>query len=119
MRQQREAIQHMQDHHPGGLANRGEVVHAIPLRDQLQVGAELATLPGRGFDRHGSQSRLDRLVEVQALFSIPAPRRFKCTSRSEIAAGVMPWMRAAWPIVSGRCWESFCCASRESPRTDR
>ena len=30
-----------------------------------------------------------------------ATPRFRCTSSSEIAAGVMPEMRAAWPIVSG------------------
>ena len=29
--------------------------------------------------------------------------RFRCTSSTEIAAGVMPEMRAAWPSVSGRC----------------
>ena len=38
----------------------------------------------------------------------PSPR-FKCTSSNAIAAGVMPEMRAAWPIVSGLCRLSLCC----------
>ena len=38
---------------------------------------------------------------------LPLPRRFRCTNSSEIAAGVTPEMREAWPIVSGRCSRSF------------
>ncbi len=43
--------------------------------------------------------------------------RSRCTSSSEIAAGVMPGMRCAWPTVCGRTRSSFCRTSAESPRT--
>ena len=33
------------------------------------------------------------------------------------AAGVMPWMRDAWPSVCGLCCASFCCTSLERPGT--
>ena len=48
----------------------------------------------------------------------PSPR-FRCTSNSEIAAGVMPEMRAAWPSVSGLCALRLCCTSADRPRTVR
>jgi hypothetical protein len=44
-------------------------------------------------------------------------RRFRCTNSSEIAAGVTPWMRDAWPMVCGRCCASRCCTSFDRPRT--
>ena len=40
-------------------------------------------------------------------------------SRIEIAAGVTPEMRAAWPTVSGRCALSFCWTSIDRPRSAR
>lgn len=47
---------------------------------------------------------------VYALF-----RRVKCTESSEIAAGVMPEMRDAWPSERGFIRDSFSRTSRESP----
>ena len=41
---------------------------------------------------------------------------FRCTSSSEIAAGVMPEMREARPSVSGRCLASFWRASKRQRR---
>ena len=46
-----------------------------------------------------------------------ASRRFRCTSSSEIAAGVTPLTRAAWPTVAGRARFSFSSTSADSPRT--
>ena len=43
--------------------------------------------------------------------------RSRCTSSSEIAAGVMPGMRCAWPTVCGRTCSSFCRSSADRPRT--
>ena len=34
-----------------------------------------------------------------------------------VAAGVMPWMREAWPMVCGLCWLSFCFTSLDRPAT--
>jgi hypothetical protein len=45
-----------------------------------------------------------------------ASRRFRWTSSSEIAAGVTPLMRAAWPMVAGRLRLSFSSTSAERPR---
>ena len=43
--------------------------------------------------------------------------RSRCTSSSEIAAGVIPGMRCAWPTVCGRTRCSFCRASADRPCT--
>ena len=59
----------------------------------------------------GAADRGGHQVENQAL------RRLRCTSNSEIAAGVTPDRRAAWPSVAGRCAESFWRASTDRPRT--
>ena len=46
-----------------------------------------------------------------------ALRRLRCTSSNEIAAGVTPPMRAAWPSVAGWVRLSLVSTSVESPRT--
>ncbi len=46
VRQHREAIEHVQRHHLRGIAHRGEVVHAVPLREEVQVGGR-ASRPRR------------------------------------------------------------------------
>src|SRR5476651_1285682 len=122
MWQHGKTVEKMQDHHLLGLADRGEVVHAIPPRNELEVLLETLALRGRQLDCHRRESVGDRRCEAHALFSCVSSRsarRFRCTRRSEIAAGVTPWMRAAWPTVSGRCCVSFCCTSFDSPRTPR
>src|SRR5450432_1790531 len=122
MWQHGKAVEKMQDYHLLGLADRGEVVHAIPPRNELQVLLEALARRGRQVDRHRREPVGDRRGESHALVSCMSSmsaRRFRCTRRSEIAAGVTPWTRAAWPTVSGRCCVSFCCASVDSPRTPR
>ena len=46
--------------------------------------------------------------EAHALFFKAAAVRFKCTSKTEIDAGVTPDTREAWPTVSGFARLSFC-----------
>ena len=41
--------------------------------------------------------------------------RFKCTSNNEIAAGVMPGMRVAMPMVSGRTFVNLSRTSFDKP----
>ena len=81
-----------------------------PARDFLR---DIGIGPGIAFTalRHDGRDQAERRTALKP--------RFRCTSRSEIAAGVMPEMRAAWPSVSGRCRLSFCCTSVEKPRTVR
>ena len=45
------------------------------------------------------------------------PLRLRCATRSVSAAGVIPSMRAAWPMVRGRMALSFWRTSLESPES--
>jgi len=44
-------------------------------------------------------------------------RFLRWTSNIEMAAGVTPEMRVAWPRVTGLKNASFCCTSADNPRT--
>src|SRR6185437_1030244 len=103
-----------------GLAHRREVVHAVPLRDELEIGRELRRGPSGKREIHGGEPLRDARFERHARFSrtdaAPPWRRLRCTRRREMAAGVTPWTRDACPTVSGRAWASFCRTSFESPR---
>src|ERR1700746_749992 len=108
-----------------GVPDCGEVVGAIPFREQFDELEQLR--PGACGDVE--LQRCDALFQLPpnvhghhrahaALFCTGWPRpRLRCTSSSEIAAGVMPEMGDACPGFWGRCWLSFCCTSRERPRT--
>src|SRR5258706_5370720 len=106
-----------------GLADRGQVVGLVPLREQLQVGDQLFARALRERERHFAESAFERGARRHAVFLCPVScevrfvARFRCTSRSEMAAGVTPEMRAAWPIVSGRWRASFWRTSFDKPRT--
>src|SRR4029079_7620561 len=104
VREEREAVQHVEDDHLLRLAHRGEVVHAVPLRDQLEVARERLRRVERELEAHGADPGADPLREAHAWRSrggsAVAARRLRCTRRSEIAAGVTPWMREARPTVS-------------------
>ena len=116
MRQHRERVEQMMRDHALRFADRGQVVRLVPLGEQREVGDQLRAL------RIASSARpsaaMPRQVDGRAPgpaatsvmpTALRAPRpavaapRFRWTSNSEIAAGVMPEMRAAWPIVSGLC----------------
>ena len=55
--------------------------------------------------------------EVYADWRNFPPRLFRCTSNNEMAAGVMPGMRAAWPKVVGLVLISLRRASVDKPWT--
>ena len=69
------------------------------------------TLPASSAPRPASSPRSGDEARNQAL------RRFRCTSNSEIAAGVTPLIRAAWPTVAGCVRLSLSSTSDERPRT--
>src|SRR5262245_5473130 len=113
----------MMRHHPVTLADGSQVVDAIPLFEEIEIALEAFDLRLAQRDPERLDAARERGFAHAALCSVRAalfaPRRFKCTSNSEIAAGVTPAMRDAWPTVSGRCCASFCCTSIERPRTVR
>ena len=136
VRQHGERVEHVVRDHALRLADRGQVVRAVPLREQREVGERAASrcaggsatprapraraeCPRRASATPASRGHRRRCRAGTRRAGCGAARkpRFRCTSSSEIAAGVMPEMRAAWPIVSGRCWLSFCCTSVDRPRT--
>src|SRR5207248_1901791 len=58
--------------------------------------------PGQA-DAPGERPTKAHAVRFSELDGASLNPRLRCTSRSEIAAGVTPEIRAAWPSVSGRC----------------
>jgi hypothetical protein len=59
------------------------------------------------------------LLPGSAISAVLKPRFFKWIKSSEIAAGVTPAMRDAWPKVSGLNWLSFCLTSNDKACTAR
>src|SRR6266700_4032626 len=93
------------------IADRGQVVRAIPFVEQGDVLRQLG--PRRDtrvqLERGESCDQRCRHAESLAAGGVCGRKpRLRWTSSKVIAAGVMPEMRFAWPIVSGRCWLSFC-----------
>ena len=96
-----------------------QVVHLVPLlqqREELQQTQELRIVQPQ---RQRLGTRAQALHQHIAHATTPSSARtkplkppfFRCTNNSEIAAGVTPEIREAWPSVSGRC---FCSACRTS-----
>ena len=99
----------------GWMFDRREVVYAVPAPQQIGKLQKLLALPRIQLDS-------DRACELgqfrtfgtgattadwrQAAMRPRSPEarlsRFRWTNSNDIAAGVMPDMRAAWPTVSGR-----------------
>src|SRR5690349_18468796 len=104
----------MHAHHLKRLANRGQVEDLVPLCKELEVRKQLSPRglrqPKLQFAETRIKSGLRRHALFFSVFLLLRPR-FRCTSRSEIAAGVIPEIRAACPIVSGLNRSSFCRAS--------
>ena len=86
----------------------GSISRAVPGR-RAASRARRPAAPGQ-FAQPAVERGLRRHAALLLSMLLAQPR-FKCTSSSEIAAGVMPEMRAAWPMVSGRWRLSFCCTS--------
>ena len=116
----RKAIKQVMTHHLMRIADRSQVIDLVPLVEQCQI---IQQFPLHLRSSHNPELRYANtqfLGQIHADFwdgVITRKPRFKWTSSKEIAAGVMPEMRAACPIVSGLCRLSFCCTSMESPRT--
>src|SRR5258706_12565364 len=104
----------------------GQVVDLVPLLQQYEILKKLVPLPATQRKTHLCCS----ICEAQVQFRLRSPRhqcrhvanlsgvgtpRFRWTSSNEIAAGVIPEMREAWPIVSGLCGFSFCCTPITRP----
>src|SRR5437867_9590339 len=123
-------------HQFGRLTNCREIVDAIPLRKQSEILQKAALGVRRQHQTKAGETmvELDFSVHSVAAFGLGRPESavapvrsttsfesfspgLRYTSKTEIAAGVIPEMRVAWPRVSGRCWFSFCCTSTDSPRT--
>ena len=124
-----QAIRHVLHAHLRRIAQRCQVVRGIPLAQQRQVAHEQcerafgqvqaegrSVLPQRHKLSAGRNVRPGHAASSPAgrcsLAAKPLKRPFfKCTSSSEIAAGVTPAMREAWPSVCGRWRLSFCRTS--------
>src|SRR5581483_316915 len=119
MRQDGERIEQVVTHHPQRITNCGQVVNAVPFVEQRQIVQQLLARASGKRERQMFQAALERGARRHAVFVDGWNPLFKCTSSSEIAAGVMPEMRDAWPMVSGRWRLSFCCTSTDSPFTPR
>ena len=121
MRQHGERVEQVVAHHLQRIANRGQVVGPVPLREQREIRrAAVPAASGRQAPapvRPSPRSSAARGVMPTSSACGEKPR-FRCTSSSEIAAGVMPEMRAAWPMVSGR-WRSASAALRSTARALR
>ena len=113
-RHRRQRIQQVMADHALSVAHRGQVVHPVPLVQQRQIGQQLrlgalgqCRAPGRRFPPQVV------CCDGHALFfcSSGLKPRLAYTSSTEIAAGVMPCSREAWPSVSGR---AFCRRWRTS-----
>jgi hypothetical protein len=120
MRQHRQRIEQMLLNHGERVADCGQVVGAVPFLEQPHVIEQAIARRGGQRQRELAEAAIERSLRRHALFLSRARNpRFKCTSKSEIAAGVTPEMRAACPMVSGRWRFSFCCTSADKPRTSR
>ena len=87
-------------HHFGRIADRGEVERAVPFRKQREVAHELGFGAARQLEAELAHSALQRRLWSHVVsWSAARNPRLRCTSSSEIAAGVTPEIRAAWPMV--------------------
>ena len=96
------------------IAQRGQVVGLVPLEEQV---AEREQLLLCNVGQIQSESGEARREADRAHAAWDKLWRLRWMNSSETAAGVMPWMREAWPMVCGLCSASFCLTSLESPAT--
>src|SRR5687767_15740615 len=108
----------MMRHHRERIADCRQVVGPVPFHEQRDVIEQQFARAGRKLEPQFCESAVERGLRRHALFlSSGWKPRFKCASRSEIDAGVIPEMRAAWPMVSGRWRFSFCWTSAEDRKS--
>ena len=108
-------IEEVARHHVHRIAHGGEIEGPVPFGEQREERDEGRA--SRLRERHpegrkpGGETRLQNGGQA-------AERRLRCTRSSEMAAGVTPEIRAAWPKVTGRNEDSFCTTSVDRPRTE-
>ena len=123
-----QAVQQVVRHHVVRVAHCGQVIDLVPFLDQVEVGQELTKLRWEQTYAHRrgafGQARREQVSDsrhgVQAdtgSANWMKPRFFRCTSSSEMDAGVMPEMREASPNVSGLRFARVCRASKLSAVT--
>jgi hypothetical protein len=89
------------------------------VHEQLHVIEQALARVGAQRELQLAEPAVERGLRRHALFlSSGRKPRFRCTSSSEIAAGVIPGMRDAWPSVSGGAVELLLRLGRQ-PRTSR
>src|SRR4051812_9915249 len=103
MRQYCERVEKMLAHHGTRFANCRQVVAPIPFRQQRHVSEQLIMHRRGQREIQFCDAALERGTRRHAVFLDGCKPLFKCTSSREIAAGVIPEMRDAWPMLSGLC----------------
>ena len=105
-RQHGQAVGQMLHQHLRWVTHRRQVVGGVPALQLGQEPGQLVQLPVAGFQLQCAAGGRD--LGLQAASSVGSPwakplKRpfFRCTSNSEMAAGVTPEIREACPSVSG------------------
>jgi hypothetical protein len=111
-RQQRQRIEQVVGQHFLLVADCRQVIGAVPFFQQADESQQLCLPRVRQVQSHAGQRAAQFRRERHA-----ALRRFRKTRSSDIAAGVTPCTREAWPRVCGRAWPSFWRTSKDRPRT--
>jgi hypothetical protein len=86
--------------HPFGVPNRGQIVRAVPLFEQRDIREQfrlrrVIDVKAERADAGGKHLAGGHAVSCSGLARTSLNPRLRCTSSSEIAAGVTPEMRAA------------------------
>ena len=113
-----QAVEQVVGQHFLRVAHGRQVVDLVPLLQQGQKLHQLRKLRGGQLQPHRSRTFLQACLQgfgggcthaatspsACAAFKAKSlkPPFFRCTMSSEMAAGVIPVMRDAWPSVSGR-----------------
>ena len=73
------------------VAHGGQIIGPIPFEQQVAEGEQPVAGCGRQIQSEGGSQAGGRVSPLMP--PLPAPRRFEVDEQSEMAAGVMPWMR--------------------------
>jgi hypothetical protein len=91
--------------HLGSIADRREIVRAVPFLEQRDVGEQLPlrrTINGETKVVDARAQRIGHAERCRLSVGNCLKPRLRCTRSRATAAGVTPEMRAACPSVSGR-----------------
>jgi hypothetical protein len=94
----------------------GTVMAWLEVPDLRKVKLALSDLFLGGREAARTKSKNDSSASSERCGDTPAIQFLRVAiNRIETAAGVIPGMRAAWPIVRGRTLPSFCTTSFDRP----